>query len=136
MEHSLHLAAKHFVQSIAPHFNTRGAASGANSDGNNAPDDDNNDVDDSDSDDGDESVNNGDSLGKAIAFVKQVSVPVYYCLINIIHSCRFVNRRRQGCFSEGLVTKSGSPHGNSCSGSVRVGARSTNSLSVSSISRL
>jgi hypothetical protein len=78
MEHSLHLMAKHFVQSIAPHFNTRGATSGANSEGNATSDDNDNDGkgDDNDSDDDDESVNNSDLLGKVIAFVKQESVSV------------------------------------------------------------
>jgi hypothetical protein len=78
MEHSLHLVAKHFVQSIAPRFNTRGATSGANSEGNVTSDDDDDDGkgDDDDSDDDNESVNNGDSLGKAITFVKQESVSV------------------------------------------------------------
>jgi hypothetical protein len=86
MEHSLHLAAKHFVQSIAPHFSTRGAASGVNSeDDATSGDDDDGGMgdrgkgDDGDSDDNDdESVNNGDSLGIAIAFVKQVSISACY----------------------------------------------------------
>jgi hypothetical protein len=79
MEHSLHLTAKHFVQSIVPHF--RGAISGADLEGDAASDNDGNGGDDNNSAEEDESVNNGDSLGKAIALVKQVSFSVKYCLV-------------------------------------------------------
>jgi hypothetical protein len=79
MEHSLHLAAKHFVQSIVPHF--RGAISGADLEGDAASDNDSNGGDDDNSAKEDESINNGDSLGKAITLVKQVSFSVKYCLV-------------------------------------------------------
>lgn len=64
MEHSLHLAAKHFVESIAPGFSTEAEDVCA---------DDSEDVDNDDDDD----LDAVDSLGKAIALVKQVcfSVP-------------------------------------------------------------
>jgi hypothetical protein len=66
MEHSLHLAAKHFVQTIALHFGKKCANSGADTEGD--PTSDN----DEDSDSEDENIDGGDSLGKAIALVKQV----------------------------------------------------------------
>jgi hypothetical protein len=76
MEHSLHLAAKHFVQAIAPHFSS--ATSGVDLEGDAASDNDDDGGDDDNSAEEDESVNNGDSLGKAIALVKQVSFSVKY----------------------------------------------------------
>ena len=65
MEHALHLAAKHFVQTIAPHHKKHGTSAG--DDGDAASDS------DKDDDGDDEAINAGDSLGKAIALVKQVS---------------------------------------------------------------
>ena len=65
MEHTLHLVAKHFVQMIAPHHKKHGASAG--NDGDVASDS-------GEDDDGDdEAINAGDSLGKAITLVKQVS---------------------------------------------------------------
>jgi hypothetical protein len=64
MEHSLHLAAKHFVQTIAPPSSKTHATSGADSEGEAAVSD-----DDDDEDDG---LGSGDSLAKAITLVKQV----------------------------------------------------------------
>jgi hypothetical protein len=68
MEHSLHVAAKHFVETVAPTSSSsirknRGAGdeSGSESD----------DLDD---------LNAGDSLGKALALVNQVSSHSKYCL--------------------------------------------------------
>ena len=61
MEHSLHLAAKYVVETIAPRFSKKGTEDDRASD---AGEDDDNDDDDIDA---------GDSLGKAIALVKQVS---------------------------------------------------------------
>ena len=74
MEHSLHLAAKHFVQAVAPHCKKRGASatdSDGEDNGDNGDDEDGNEDDDDDDDD-DEVIDAGDSLGKAIALVKQV----------------------------------------------------------------
>ena len=65
MEHSLHLAAKHFVESITPLSRNTGDTSGGASD---------DDCDDDDDDD----LDSGDSLGKAIALVKQVRIPLLY----------------------------------------------------------
>ena len=65
MEHSLHLAAKHFVQTIAPHHKKKGAAS-TDSEDDSASDG------GGDDDGDDEAIDAGDSLGKAIALVKQV----------------------------------------------------------------
>jgi hypothetical protein len=65
MEHSLHLAAKHFVQTIVPLSKKRGT-SGADEEGDSASDGEDNDGNDED-------IDAGDSLGKAIALVKQVS---------------------------------------------------------------
>ena len=66
MEHSLHLAAKHFVQTIAPRSSKKCGAPGGEDESNPASDGD----DDDDNDDG--AVDAGNSLGKAIALVKQV----------------------------------------------------------------
>jgi hypothetical protein len=63
MEHSLHLTAKHFVQTIAPPSSKTHATSGADSEGEAVSDDD---------DDEDDGLDSGDSLAKAIALVKQV----------------------------------------------------------------
>jgi len=65
MEHSLHLAAKHFVQTIAPHHKKQGTLAGDEGDSASDSGEDNNDDD--------EAIDSGDSLGKAIALVKQVS---------------------------------------------------------------
>jgi hypothetical protein len=62
MEHSLHLAAKHFIQSIAPHFSRAADALGANNEEADEDDEDNND-----------NLEASDLLGKAIALVKQAS---------------------------------------------------------------
>jgi len=69
MEHSLHLVAKHFIKTIAPCSRKRGPSGGSASDSDNDP------ASDSDQDDNedDEDIPVGDSLGKAIALVKQVS---------------------------------------------------------------
>ena len=66
MEHSLHLAAKYFVQTIAPHCK-KARTSGADDEDSDAASDDGGD------DDGNsEAIDMGDSLGKAIALIKQV----------------------------------------------------------------
>jgi hypothetical protein len=78
MEHLLHLVAQHFIQSIMPHFSTRGAASRANSEGNAASDNNDDNSNDGNSDKNNKSVNNGDLLRKVIAFVKQVRISMYY----------------------------------------------------------
>jgi hypothetical protein len=67
MEHSLHLAAKHFVESITPFSHQADDNSGGDPALNN----------DSESD-GDEDLDTGDSLGKAIALVKQVTILLHY----------------------------------------------------------
>ena len=65
MEHLLHLTAKHFVKSITPlSCNTGDTSEGASDD-----DCDNN---------SNNNLNSGDSLGKAIALVKQVRIPLLY----------------------------------------------------------
>ena len=72
MEHSLHLAAKHFVQAVAPHCKKRGASatgSDGEDDGDDGDDEDDNEEDDNNDN---EVIDAGDSLGKAIALVKQV----------------------------------------------------------------
>ncbi|KAF8267382.1 hypothetical protein EI94DRAFT_1801722 [Lactarius quietus] len=68
MEHSLHLVAKHFIKTIAPCSRKRGPSGGSASDSDNDP------ASDSDQDDNedDEDIPVGDSLGKAIALVKQI----------------------------------------------------------------
>ncbi len=72
MEHSLHVAAKHFVQTIAPHFSKKLGTLG--NEGNPTSANDSEDpTSDNDDEDEDEDIDSGDSLGKAIALVKQVS---------------------------------------------------------------
>lgn len=68
MEHSLHLAAKHFVQTVAPHCEKRRAPA-SDSGGDSTLD---SGEDDDDDDDDDDNIDAGDSLSKAIALVKQV----------------------------------------------------------------
>jgi hypothetical protein len=72
MEHSLHLAAKHFVQTVAPRFKKRGA-SAPDSGGEDDNDHNDHNVDDNDNNNNNnDDINAGDSLGKAITLVKQV----------------------------------------------------------------
>lgn len=63
MEHSLHLAAKHFVQTIAPDFSSTA----------NKPDNAGLNTNEADNESDDDAFDSGDSLGKANALVKQVS---------------------------------------------------------------
>ena len=70
MEHLLHITAKHFVQTIAPHFGKKRGALESDSEGD--PASDGNEDEDSDGEDEDEAIDAGNSLGKAIALVKQV----------------------------------------------------------------
>ena len=68
MEHSLHLVAKYFVQTIAPHCK-KARTSGADDEDSDAASDDGGD------DNGNsEAIDMGDLLGKAIALVKQVNL--------------------------------------------------------------
>ena len=66
MEHALHLAAKHFVETIAPGFSKQNSTSAINTEGDHVEDD------EDDSDDENDNFDAADSLGKAIALVKQV----------------------------------------------------------------
>jgi hypothetical protein len=75
MEHSLHLAAKHFVQTIGPPSSKKHAALGADLECEAVLDDDN----DNEDDDEDLDLAAGDSLAKAIALVKQVCF-LCYCI--------------------------------------------------------
>ena len=77
MEHSLHLAAKHFVETIAPGFSKQHGASDINTEGVYVEDD-----EDASNDD-DDDFDTADSLGKAIALVKQV------CLLGKWSSCMY-----------------------------------------------
>ena len=70
MEHSLHLVAKHFVETIASGFSKQHGTSDINTKGIYVEDDE--DI----SDDGFDNFNAADSLGKAIALVKQVRLSV------------------------------------------------------------
>ena len=81
MEHSLHLAAKHFVQTIMPGSSKKHALD-TDSEGEAASDSDIN----GDSNNNDQSFDSGDSLAKAIALVKQVSFPMFYQCI-CINTC-------------------------------------------------
>ena len=64
MEHSLHLAAKHFIETITPCLSEKDGTIGTGA------------LAEEDEDDDD--IDAVDSLGKAIAFVKQVSLPWTY----------------------------------------------------------
>ena len=70
MEHSLHLVAKHFIETITPCLSEKDGTIGT---GALAEED-----EDDDDDDDDDDINAVDLLGKAIAFVKQVSLPWTY----------------------------------------------------------
>jgi hypothetical protein len=63
MEHSLHLVAKHFIESIAPCLGKKHSST-----------EDVDDEDDNDNDDDD--IDTVDALSKAIALVKQASSPL------------------------------------------------------------
>ena len=65
MEHSLHLAAKHFIETITPCLSEKDGTIGTGA------------LAEEDEDD-DDDIDAVDSLGKAIAFVKQVSLPWTY----------------------------------------------------------
>jgi hypothetical protein len=75
MEHSLHLAAKHFVQTVAPRWTRKGTISGADNE------DQTPGADEDEEDNEDDAIEAGDSLGKAIALVKQVSYVLYVCSV-------------------------------------------------------
>ena len=72
MEHSLHLAAKHFIETITPCLSEKDGTIGTGALAEEDEDDDDND------NDNDNDIDAVDSLGKAIAFVKQVSLPWTY----------------------------------------------------------
>jgi len=67
MEHSLHVAAKHFVETVAPTSPSSIRKNGGAGDESGSESD---DLDD---------LNVGDSLGKALALVKQVSSHSKHC---------------------------------------------------------
>ena len=67
MEHSLHLVAKHFIETITPCLSKKDGTIGTGA----LAEEDEDDEDDDD-------IDAVDSLGKAIAFVKQVSLPWTY----------------------------------------------------------
>ena len=69
MEHSLHLAAKHFIETITPCLSKKDGTIGTGALA---------EEDEDDDDDDDDDIDAVDSLGKAIAFVKQVSLPWTY----------------------------------------------------------
>ena len=68
MKHSLHLAAKHFVESIAPGLSKQHGTGSTDAKGVLVNDDGSND------DNEDDDIDAADSLGKAIALVKQVCI--------------------------------------------------------------
>ena len=92
MEHSLHLAAKHFVQMIAPASSKKRATEGADLDGEGASD---SDDDDGDNDKDSQGFDSGDLLAKAIALVKQVSIPKYYQRMHCSNKCLQVRKSLQ-----------------------------------------
>jgi hypothetical protein len=66
MEHSLHLVAKHFVESIAPGLSRQHSTFVTGTEGVLAEDNEGNEGDD------DDNIDAADSLGKAISLVKQI----------------------------------------------------------------
>src|ERR1700761_940856 len=123
MEHSLHLAAKHFVQTIAPHHTKHNASTG-DDEGDSASDG------GEDNDNDNEAVDAGDSLGKAIALVKQVSHKMALQVFRANTCDRFASRLKLGHSSVQPVLKSGSPRWSSCCGFALAGGRSLASWSV------
>ena len=123
MEHSLHLAAKHFVQTIAPHH-TKHNTSAGDDEGDSASDsgkDNNND---------NEAIDAGNSLGKAITLVKQVSHSMAL-LIFCANTCyRFVSHLKLGHSSAQPGLKLASCHWSSCCGFALAGGCSSAFLSV------
>ena len=113
MEHSLHLVAKDFVQTIALGFASttmKHDNAGLDTNGDHNSDD--------------EAFDLGDSLGKANALVKQVSP--FPALPKHFSNCyRFVSHHRQERFSVTCASKSGSHHLNLCYGFVLDGDCST-----------
>lgn len=79
MEHSLHIAVKHFVEAIAP-TSPKSLCKKVNQDFASIDDDDNAPLD-PDLDSESEDFTSGDSLGKALALVKQLcsSIHSIYC---------------------------------------------------------
>ena len=117
MEHSLHLAVKHFVESTTPLSSETCDAFG-------------------DESDDEEDVGSGDSLGMAIALVKQVCF-LFLCELIFLYLCwhyRFINLHKQDPFLMWPAAKLGSIHLSSCSGSALIGAHSSTSWSISSFS--
>lgn len=128
MEHSLHLAAKHFVQTIVPHHQKKGTTAA------DSEDDSASDGGEDDDHDG-EAVDAGDSLGKAIALVKQVSHAMA-SLISCANTCyRFVSCHKLGHSSVRPAIMLGSPRWSYYCGFVRAGDRYLASLSVLSNSK-
>jgi hypothetical protein len=99
MEHSLHIASKHFVEAVAPasltsiHKKVKAALVKAHNNGKlnldefdealswiNFGNQNDGDGDDDDNDDDDSNFTPGDSLGKVLALVKQVQYPL--CIYN------------------------------------------------------
>ena len=103
MEHSLHLAAKHFVQTIAPHHTKHNASTG-DDEGDSAMDG------GGDNDNDNEAVDAGDLLRKAIALVKQVSHEMSLQVFCANTCDRFISCLKLRHSSAPPVLKSGSPH--------------------------
>ena len=122
MEHSLHLAAKHFVQTITPHHKKHGTSAG--DEGDSASDS------GKDNDDDDEAIDSGDSLGKAIALVKQVSHSIALPIFRTNTCYRSVCRLKLGRSSVQPVPKSGLPHWSCYRGFALAGGRCSASSSV------
>ena len=123
MEYSLHLATKHFVQTIAQHHTKHNASTG-DDEGDSASDG------GGDNDNNNDAVDAGNLLGKAIALVKQVSHEMSLQVFCANTCDRFISRLKLGHSSAQPVLKSGSPHWSSCCGFARAGGCSLASWSV------
>ena len=115
MEHSLHLVAKLFVETIVPGFSKQHSTSAINTKGNHVEDDKDNSNDENDNFDA------ANSLGKAIALVKQVRLLKVQSSFAYGHAntpFRFTCLHRQELFSMQCAAKSVSHRLSSFYGSV------------------
>jgi hypothetical protein len=124
MEHSLHLAAKHFFQAMVPHHDHSTSASDSGIDTTSYGGEDN--------DTNDKVVHSGDLLGKAIALVKQVSNSTTLLSICTNSCCRFINHHKQGPSSVHHALKLGLCHLSSCFAFALTGDHSSAFSSISS----
>jgi hypothetical protein len=116
MEHSLHLAAHHFIETIAP-MSTK-TLRGNDRDGNGSDDDEN-------------TFDMADALGKALALVNQVLDISSFNYCALIRSIRYANPHRPPPFSSKCAMRQRLQNWNLCNLSEPGGHRCSPSLIVS-----